>query len=114
MSNETPAAASPSAAPPAVTASGSGPAVRSFCRRPTSGPFPAIRPGTRPRPTRWGASPSDNEQRLYGALMPDVTFLRARGFGVHCEGTLFRVGNRLVVADELVAIAARERRLTAK
>ena len=35
--------------------------------------------------------------------MPDVTFLRARGFGVHCEGSLFRVGNRLVDADELIA-----------
>jgi hypothetical protein len=87
--------------------------VRSFCRRPTSPPPPA-RPGTRPRPTRWGASPSENEQRLYGALLPDVTFLRSRGFGVHCEGTLFRVGNRLVDADSLAAIAARERRLVEK
>jgi len=46
--------------------------------------------------------------------MPDVTFLRARGFGVHCEGSLFRVGNRLVDVDELIAIAARERRLIGK
>src|SRR5476649_637419 len=110
MSNETPAAASPSAAPPAVPSadcSGSGPAVRSFCRRPT---------GLRSRPAcrQWSDGLSDNEKRLYGALMGDVTFLRRRGFGVHCEGTLFRVGNRLVDADELVAIAAREPRLTAK
>src|SRR5476649_395452 len=104
MSNETPAAASPSAAPPAVTASGSGPAVRSFCRRPT---------GLRSRPAcrQWSDGPSDNEKRLYGKLMDDVTFLRRRGFGVHCEGPLFRVGNRLVDGATLVAVAARERRL---
>ncbi len=110
MSNETPAAAHPSVA----TASGSGPVVRPFCRRPTSWPRPDVSISIRPRPTRWAAGPSDNEKRLYGALMEDVTLLRRRGFGVHCEGNLFRVGNRLVDAEDLVAIAARERRLAGK
>jgi hypothetical protein len=79
--------------------------VRPFCRRPTSGPSSTSRP-------RRGAEPaSDNEKRLYGALLPEVVFLRRRGFGVHCEGDLFRVGNRLLDTDGLLAIAARERRL---
>ena len=101
MSSESPAAAHPSAA----TASGSGPAVRPFCRRPTSGP-----PSTA-LPRRWAEPASDNEKQLYGALLAEVVFLRRRGFGVHREGELFRVGNRLLDADGLLAIAARERRL---
>ena len=114
MSNETPVAASPSAASSAATADGSGPAVRSFCRRPTSRPSPTLNISTRPRPIRWGAGPSVNEHRLYGALIDDVTLLRRRGFGVHCEGKQFRVGNRLVDGEGLAAIAARERRLIEK
>jgi len=101
MSSESPAAAHPSAA----TASGSGPAVRPFCRRPTSGPpSPSLR-------RRRVEPASDNEKLLYGALLPEVVFLRRRGFGVHCERELFRVGNRLLDAEGLLAVAARERRL---
>ncbi|WP_139374080.1 hypothetical protein [Enhydrobacter aerosaccus] len=108
MFKETPAAASVSAVP----AGGSGPAARPFCRRPTSGPLPQT--PIRPSPRRWADPVSDIERELYGALMPDVTFLRQRGFGVHREVDGFRVGNRLVDADGLQAIAARERRLLRK
>jgi hypothetical protein len=101
MSSESPAAAHPSAA----TASGSGPAVRPFCRRPT----PA--PPSQPQPRQWADPVSDTEKQLYGALISDVLFLRRRGFGVHCEGERFRVGNRLLDAEGLRAVAARERRL---
>jgi hypothetical protein len=115
---DTPAAANP----PAATASGSGPAVRPFCRRPTSGPFapepllpkPLLPSGAAPSPRRWSDPVSGVERALYGPLMPDVTFLRQRGFGVHREENGFRVGNRLVDADGLRAIAARERRLIRK
>jgi len=51
------------------------------------------------------------EVRLYRRLLEDVRLLRRRGFGVHAEGRKFRVGNRLVWARELSAMAARERRL---
>jgi len=99
MTSKAPAVAPPSVAP----ASGSGPAVRPFCRRPTP----------RPSPTRCD-SHSDNERALYGALLPDIVLLRRRGFGVHCEGALFRVGNRLLDAEAVRAVAARERRLSPK
>ncbi len=101
MSSESPAAAHPSAA----TASGSGPAVRPFCRRPTSGP-----PSTS-LSRRWAEPASDNEKQLYGTLLPEIVFLRRRGFGVHREGDRFRVGNRLLDADGVLAVAAREHRL---
>ena len=52
-----------------------------------------------------------NEALLYGPLLPDVRFLRQRGFGVHMEGDRYRVGNRLMDAGQLKRIAARERRL---
>lgn len=108
MSSETPAAARPQAA----TAGGSGPAAHPFSRRPTS--RPSSHPTVAPPPRRWSDPVSDSERVLYGALMPDVTFLRRRGFGVHREENGFRVGNRLVDADALKAIAARERRLIEK
>lgn len=61
------------------------------------------RPQRDPRP--------DPETALYGALLPDVRFLRQRGFGIHREGDRFRVGNRLMAAPTLKRLAARERRL---
>lgn len=55
------------------------------------------------------------EAGLYGALLDDVNFRRRRGFPVHSElkGGLrfYRVGNRLLAATGLRAVAARERRL---
>lgn len=54
---------------------------------------------------------AERESALYGRLLPDVTFLRRRGFAVHIEGRRLRVGNRLVARSRLRAIAARERRL---
>lgn len=55
------------------------------------------------------------EKALYGALLDDVDFLRRRGFAVHAElkgsRRCYRVGNRLLGAAELRAVAARERRL---
>lgn len=108
MFKETPAAAAPSVA----TASGSGPAARPFSRRPTS--RPSFQIPVAPASRRWSDPVSDIERTLYGALMEDVTFLRKRGFGIHREKTGFRVGNRLVDADGLEAIAARERRLIEK
>lgn len=64
-----------------------------------------------PRSRHWAGAPSANEKALYGELFDDVVLLRRRGFGVHREGELFRVGNRLMEEPELRAIAARERRL---
>ena len=57
---------------------------------------------------------SANEVALYGAQLHDVRFLRQRGFGVHREGPLFRVGNRLVSRSRLVEVARRERSLLGK
>lgn len=54
---------------------------------------------------------SAHETALYGAQLHDVRFLRRRGYGVHMEGTLFRVGNRLLSRHRLVALAERERSL---
>lgn len=54
---------------------------------------------------------SANETALYGAQLHDVRFLRRRGYGVHMEGPLFRVGNRLMSRRRLVALAERERSL---
>ena len=121
MSDETPAAApppgneaAPSVAPApraAVTATGRrGPAaLPSRCRPTPDAPSVFRLPG--PRTRRWTGAPSANETALYGALLADVTFLRRRGFGVHCEGDLFRVGNRLLDAQGVHEVAARERRL---
>ncbi|MFI5001059.1 MAG: hypothetical protein ACHQK9_14370 [Reyranellales bacterium] len=80
------------------------PGVGTGCRRrgPAASPF-----GRRPTLS----ADSDNEIRLYGDLLPDVKFLRRRGFGLHMEGRLYRVGNRLMGAAELKEVAARERRL---
>jgi hypothetical protein len=64
---------------------------------------PAVRP--------WIDPQSTPEYALYGDLLADVLLLRRRGFGLHREGALFRVGNRLLDADGLRAVAARERRL---
>lgn len=118
MTSETPATA------PLSSAGGSGPAARSFCRRPTSPPIPAAsrpdpqpdpkptpKPGQRPRATRWIDPQVDPDWSLYGTLLADVVLLRRRGFGVHREGDFYRVGNRLLDADGLRAVAARERRL---
>ena len=58
---------------------------------------------------------ADRERALYGRLLADVRLLRQRGFGVHVElkggAKRYRVGNRLLGARALSAIAARERRL---
>jgi hypothetical protein len=54
---------------------------------------------------------SANEVALYGGQLHDVRFLRRRGYGVHMEGALFRVGNRLMSRHSLVALAERERSL---
>ena len=54
---------------------------------------------------------SANETALYGAQLQDVRFLGRRGYGVHMEGPLFRVGNRLMSRRRLVALAERERSL---
>lgn len=55
------------------------------------------------------------EKLLYGRLLADVRLLRQRGFAVHVElkggARRYRVGNRLVGARALSAMAARERRL---
>jgi hypothetical protein len=107
MSLESPAAARSSA----VTAGGSAPAVRPFRGRALSEPSSTPLPRPIPLPRRWADAASDNEKLLYGALLPEVVFLRRRGFGVHCEGDLFRVGSRLLDAEGLLAVAARERRL---
>ena len=66
--------------------------------------------GRRPTPT----PDFENERLLYGPLLPDVRFLRQRGFGVHREGDRYRVGNRLMDGGQLRGVAARERRLMAK
>jgi hypothetical protein len=128
MSEDTPAAAPPEAAQPVVpsptTAGRSGPAAFPSRRRPTFvffsrkpraanplatplGPPPPAGPRSR----HWAGAPSTNEKALYGDLLPDVMLLRRRGFGVHREGELFRVGNRLMDAAALQDVAARERRL---
>lgn len=54
---------------------------------------------------------SANETALYGAQLHDVRFLRRRGWGVHMEGPLFRVGNRLMSRARLSEVARRERSL---
>lgn len=55
------------------------------------------------------------EAALYGALLGDVNFLRRRGFSIHSElqagRRFYWVGNRLLGATALRAVAARERRL---
>jgi hypothetical protein len=86
----------PAAAPSSRDAAGEGRRFVLFDRRPT----PSIG--------------CENERLLYGALLPDVRFLRQRGFGVHREGDRYRVGNRLMEAGQLKRIAARERRLVAE
>ena len=55
---------------------------------------------------------AEREAALYGRLLPDVTFLRRRGFVVFIDGKRFRLGNRLVSRTRLLDIAARERRLS--
>ena len=54
---------------------------------------------------------SPNEILLYGERLLDVRFLRQRGYGVHMEGPLFRVGNRLMSRRRLGLVARRERTL---
>jgi hypothetical protein len=73
--------------------SGRGPAAITFRCRPTP------------------ACNSVNEILLYGDLLSDVRFLRQRGFAVHMEGHLYRVDNRLMDVEELLAVVARARRL---
>jgi len=51
--------------------------------------------------------------RLYGKLLPDVEFLRRRGFVIVKERGKLTIGGREVSADDLQAKAARERRLLA-
>lgn len=51
------------------------------------------------------------DHEIYGAMLPDVKFLRHRGWVITKENAGFRVGNALVPAEEIVAKAARERRL---
>lgn len=51
------------------------------------------------------------ERRLYGALLDDVQWLRRRGYGVNKERGGYRVGNKVMDADGLRAVANRERRL---
>lgn len=50
---------------------------------------------------------------LYGKLLPDVDFLRRRGFVVFKEKGKLTLGGREISADDLRAKAARERRLLA-
>ena len=57
---------------------------------------------------------STNAILLHGAQPHDVRFLRQRGFSVHMEGPLFRVGNRLMGRRRLVDVARRERSLLGK
>lgn len=54
------------------------------------------------------------DRTLYGPLVDDVQFLRRRGFGIHRERGGFRVGSRLMDAETVQAVAARERRLAAR
>ncbi len=86
-----------------------------FARKPRTAGSPAKPlgppPPAGPRSRHWAGAPSTNEKARYGDLLPDVMLLRRRGFGVHREGCLFRVGNRLMDATALQAVAARERRL---
>jgi len=51
------------------------------------------------------------DARLYGPILEDVKFLRHRGWVINCEGRGYRVGNQLCAAADIVAKAARERRL---
>ena len=51
------------------------------------------------------------DARIYGGILPDVQFLRRRGWVIHHERGAFRVGNDLISAADIVAKAARERRL---
>lgn len=53
----------------------------------------------------------DRERKLYGTLLTDVKFLRTRGFVIFKERAFFRVDNRLLNAQQLAELAARERRL---
>ena len=76
---------------------------------------PKLKGRTVYRGTNWAAmrrkEAEDAERARYGPLLADVQLLRRRGFAVNCEGDRYRVGNALVDAKELVAKAARERRL---
>ena len=43
--------------------------------------------------------------------MPDVKFLRRRGYVIFCEADKIRVDRKLLTRPELARVAARERRL---
>lgn len=51
------------------------------------------------------------DQKLYGPVLEEVNYLRRRGFVINREPSGYRVGNAIVSAAEIVAKAARERRL---
>jgi hypothetical protein len=60
------------------------------------------------------AKKAEEEARLgkiYGRLLPDVLFLRSRGFVIVKEGGRLTIGGRDITAEDLQAKAARERRL---
>ena len=51
------------------------------------------------------------DERIYGGILPDVQFLRHRGWVITSEQGGYRVGNQLIGAADIVAKAQRERRL---
>lgn len=51
------------------------------------------------------------DARLYGPLLEDVNWLRHRGWIVTVDQQGYRVGNSVITAADVVAKAARERRL---
>lgn len=51
------------------------------------------------------------DAKLYGPILKDVNWLRHRGWVINREGKGYRVGNSLISAADIVAKAARERRL---
>jgi hypothetical protein len=51
------------------------------------------------------------DQLIYGDLLPEVMLLRRRDYIVTCERHGIKVGNRLLDADGVKAMADRERRL---
>lgn len=58
------------------------------------------------------AKPADTDAAIYGSIADDVRWLRHRGWVINRERPgVFRVGNSLLGAADIVAKAARERRL---
>jgi hypothetical protein len=54
---------------------------------------------------------ADIEQVIYGGILDDVRWLRHRGWVITKELGGYKVGNTLMGAEDIVAKAARERRL---